>query len=513
MNTPGAATTIAHHAIHIATIAPLPVAPDIDAALVEKNEAATATANTNATTVIASKPRIGLANSIPIYVNGIVSGEIITMPGVVWHFVRSPGMCLVLWMLGGLGCYCGAFSYAELAAMLPRNGGELVYLRHCYKRPRQLFSYLYTMGQYLLAAATLQRGHPIEEVTTPANAWTVRGIGAGLLGCMVLLNLMGARWVATIHSGLAVVKLISLAIFILAGFTMLAKGVDLPSPHNWSNLFANSSTNPGDYVLAFLMVNWSITGWRMMCYSVEEVQRPARTLPLGMGTAITLNNLLILLVNVEYITLMPSDVVYRSRQLVGSEFSGMLFGPSFGQTTLSILIAFTSFGAVSVCFYATNCIAHAAARQGYLPASAFFRAVSPRTGAPVRVIALNTALVLVMLFAPPPGDTYILLSSMTAFQIWTFFSLVAAGLLWLRWREPSRERPFRVWLPLTIAFLAIGLFLCVGTFIFQTEHYVFGTTPYYVAELLGISVMLMGVPVWYVMVARKQQQQQQQTTE
>jgi amino acid transporter len=91
-----------------------------------------------------SKGSIGLVKGIPIFFNGIVSGEIITMPGVVWNFVGSPGMTLILWMLGGLGCYCGAFSYTELGTMLPKNGGELVYLRHCYKRPRQLFSYLYT---------------------------------------------------------------------------------------------------------------------------------------------------------------------------------------------------------------------------------------------------------------------------------------------------------------------------------------------------------------------------------
>jgi amino acid transporter len=363
---------------------------------------------------------------------------------------------------------------------------------------------LISMGQYLLAAGTAKQGNPIEEVTSPENAWTVRGIGASLLGCMVLINFIGARWVATVHSGLALVKLISLLIFILAGFAIMAKGVDLPNPHNWHNLFAGSSTNPGDYILGFLMVNWSITGWRMVSYSIEEVRQPERTLPLGMGTAISLNNLLILLVNIEYITVMPSDIVYRSKQLVGSQFSAILFGQSFGRIVLSVLIAFTTFGAVSVGFYATNCIAHAAARQGYLPASKFFEVVSPRTGAPTRVILLNATLILVMLFAPPPGDTYILLSSMTAFQLWTFFSLVAIGLILLRWREPKRERPFRVWLPLTIAFLAVGLSLCLGTFIFQTNHYVFGTTPYYVAELLGIGVMLVGVPVWYFMVARRQ---------
>ncbi|KAI9593412.1 amino acid/polyamine transporter I [Syncephalis fuscata] len=446
------------------------------------------------------KSSIGLATGIPIFFNGLVSGEIITMPGVVWNYVRSPGMSLVLWILGGLGCYCGAFSYTELGNMLPKNGGEMVYLNYCYRRPRQLLSYLYTwcgivftqpaitaaglisMGQYVLAAATAHQGNPIEDVIGESNAWTVRGIGAGLLGSMVLLNLMGARWVATVHSGMAIIKLISLLIFIFAG----------------------SSTNPGDYVLGFLMVNWSITGWRMVSYSIEEVRQPERTLPIGMGTAITLNNILILLVNIEYITVMPSDIIFRSRQLVGSQFSAMLFGRSFGQVGLSILIAMTTYGAVSVGFYATNCIAYAAARQGYLPASEFFRVVSPRTGAPVRVIALNAIFILIMLFAPPPGDTYILLSSMTAFQIWTFFSLVAVGLIMLRWTEPDKKRPFRVWLPLTIVFLAIGLFLCLGTFIFQTEHYVFGTTPYYVAELLGIGVMVIGVPVWYFMVARKQ---------
>jgi amino acid transporter len=108
--------------------------------------------HTNTNTIIFSekhefnehKPTIGLKVGIPIFFNAIVGGEIVTMPGVVWNFVRSPGMALVMWILGGLGCYCGAFSYTELGTMLPKNGGELVYLRYCYKKPRQLFSYLYT---------------------------------------------------------------------------------------------------------------------------------------------------------------------------------------------------------------------------------------------------------------------------------------------------------------------------------------------------------------------------------
>src|SRR5438128_10187700 len=58
--------------------------------------------------------------------------------------IASPGWLLVAWLLTGVLTVVGALSYGELAAMMPRAGGQYVYLRESFS-PMWGFLYGWTL--------------------------------------------------------------------------------------------------------------------------------------------------------------------------------------------------------------------------------------------------------------------------------------------------------------------------------------------------------------------------------
>ncbi|MFT7384653.1 MAG: APA family basic amino acid/polyamine antiporter, partial [Urechidicola sp.] len=72
------------------------------------------------------------ATAMSIVVANMVGTGIFTSLGFQLLDIRSPFVITMLWLVGGLTALCGALSYAELAARLPRSGGEYNFLTRTY---------------------------------------------------------------------------------------------------------------------------------------------------------------------------------------------------------------------------------------------------------------------------------------------------------------------------------------------------------------------------------------------
>src|ERR1044071_5256504 len=75
-----------------------------------------------------------------IVIGNVIGTGVFLKTRVMTCNVGTPGRVIVVWIAAGILSLAGALTYAELAAMMPRAGGEYVFMREAYG-PRWGFLY------------------------------------------------------------------------------------------------------------------------------------------------------------------------------------------------------------------------------------------------------------------------------------------------------------------------------------------------------------------------------------
>src|SRR5881628_2616168 len=107
------------------------------------------------TTAIAEAPAaeqkfvrgLGLLDSTMIVAGSMIGSGIFIVSADISRLVGSAGWLLMVWLATGLLTVIAALSYGELAAMMPRAGGQYVYLREAYS---PLWGFLYGWTIFLV---------------------------------------------------------------------------------------------------------------------------------------------------------------------------------------------------------------------------------------------------------------------------------------------------------------------------------------------------------------------------
>ena len=75
---------------------------------------------------------LGLLDSTMLVAGSMIGSGIFIVSSIIARQVGSPGWLLVVWVVTGVLTLIGALSYGELAAMMPKAGGQYVYLREAF---------------------------------------------------------------------------------------------------------------------------------------------------------------------------------------------------------------------------------------------------------------------------------------------------------------------------------------------------------------------------------------------
>src|SRR3954466_2407717 len=111
-------------------------------------QAAVGGVQTNATVLDTEFDRgLGLYDSTMIVIGAMIGSGIFIVSSDMARTIGSPGWLLGAWVLTGLLTVVGALSYGELAAMMPRAGGQYVYLREAFS---PLWGFLYGWTLFLV---------------------------------------------------------------------------------------------------------------------------------------------------------------------------------------------------------------------------------------------------------------------------------------------------------------------------------------------------------------------------
>lgn len=309
---------------------------------------------------------IGWGSAYVLVISRVIGSGIFAMPGTIVQNVGSPGLALVLWVIGALVAWAGLAIDMEYGCMLPRSGGVKVYLEYTYRNPRFLTSTLVAVqavllgftasncivfAKYTLFAAGVQP----EDVNTKLLA-------VGLLTWITIVHSCFYRTGIWVQNLLGWLKIILIAFMILTGlFVVLLRPhtsstvAERPSTASWEDLWTGSDWAWNNLSTTFFKVLYSYAGLSNINNVLNEVKNPVRTLksvgPIALMTACTMY----VLVNIAYLAVVPLEEVKRSRELIAALFFERVFGPGFGNKFLPLAIALSAAGNVMVVTFSVVC--------------------------------------------------------------------------------------------------------------------------------------------------------------
>ncbi|MDX2081551.1 MAG: amino acid permease [Terrimicrobiaceae bacterium] len=393
--------------------------------------------------------RVGFWVCATMVFASMVGTGVFTSLGFQVGALPSPFVILVLWGLGGVIALCGALSYAELAAALPRSGGEYHFLGRIYHPALGVmagFVSVFVGFSAPIALGAIAFGRYIAAAWPAVPPWPASFV--------VIIGLAAIHSRAVRVSGVVQVAVTSFKALLILGFivagSLAAPGADFRPQSGDAALIVSAP-----FAVSLLFVLYAYSGWNSAVYIAGEVRNPGRTLPLALGLATVAVTFLYVALNAVFLASAPAGE-FAGKVEVGQVAARHLFGEAGGRI-MSAVIGLGLISSLSALTWAGPRVAQTAGQD--FPALRWFAKTS-ETGIPHRALFFQTAIVLGLVAT----------ASFEAVLVYAQFALVVCslltvfGLFVLRVREPALSRPFRCpGFPIVPAIFVAG---CVFTVIY-----------------------------------------------
>lgn len=465
---------------------------------------------------------LGLLDATMIVMGSMIGSGIFIVSADIARQIGSPWLLLLVWIVTGLLTLTAALSYGELAGMMPKAGGQYVYLREAYGTP-VAFLYgwtLFTVIQTGTIAAVAVAFAKFTAVWIPVlseknilmdlgwlkiSAAQLFAIASLLL--LTFINLQGVRTGKNVQTFFTIVKVFALAFLIIAGFVACSQ----------TNFFAQNFANPwtafqttvnenglvettrllGFAVAAAFAVSmvgslFSSDAWNNITFIAGEVKEPSRVIPRALALGTLGVTLIYVLANVVYLGLLPlqgspdaTDIVGRGIQFaesdrVGVAAANMIFGP-WGMLFMASLIMLSTFACNNGLILAGARVYYAMAQDGMFFKGAGTLNANGVPGASLWWQCLWASLLCL-------SGTYGNLLDYVVFSVLIFYILTIYGVIRLRKTQPQLARPYKAigypymqWL-----YIAGAAFICVCLLIYKPAY-----------TWSGLGIVLAGLPVYY----------------
>jgi APA family basic amino acid/polyamine antiporter len=446
-----------------------------------------------------------LVAAISIIIGNVVGTGVFLKARVMTCNVGTPGMVVTVWVVAGLLSLAGALTYAELAAMMPRAGGEYVFVREAYGSGA---GFLYGWMQIFIAKTGSQASvavalaiflNDLSGGALGANFFTADLFGFRVpfgalqvvaLSAIVTLTVVNCAavvvsgWIAT---ALTCVK-IALVLGVGVGAFLLADGswghyAQANAGGACEGVDAAARFGVAGFGAAMLGALWGYDGWNNLTLVAGEVKNPQRNIPLALvgGTVVII--LLYVFINLAYFYVLDPTAVASvpAKSSVAREVAVRFLGPAAVTLMAAGLLA-SSVGTLHTSILTGARVPYAMARDGL-----FFQnlaRLSPKTRVPVGALVVQGVWACILALS----GSFDTLTDYVIFGSWIFYGLVTASIFLFRRRQPMAERPYRAWgYPVVpVLFLLVTAFLLVNTLL---------TTP--TQAVVGLVLIGLGLPVYY----------------
>jgi APA family basic amino acid/polyamine antiporter len=492
---------------------------------------------------------MGLFSATAIVMGSMIGSGIFIVSAVMSRTVGSPALLIAAWLVTAAMTIIGALSYGELAAMMPRAGGQYVYLREALG-PLWGFLYGWTLflviqtgtiaavgvafGKFLgvffpSVGATHWLWHIAHVPAIPVGPIVLGNMDIGLntanLAAIAIITLLtftntrGLKLGSSVQNIFTSAKVLALLAVVLVGLVAHNPSAIAANfgPH-WHNFWVGPGAK-GDAIyrwsdgffpgagfielliqiallIAVVQVGslFSSDAWNNVTFTAGEIENPRRNLPLSLaiGTGVVL--LLYILCNFVYLSVLPMAGDPNATTIAGR---GIQFAAQDRVATAVMESAFGPIGAKLMAaailistFGCVNGMLLAGARVYYAMSrdGLFFQAVgqlSPRTGVPANSLWVQWAWTCLLCLSGSYGQ----LLDYVIFAALTFYILTIVSLFVLRRTQPHAPRPYRAfgYPALPALYIAMAAWVCVVLLRYKPQY----TWP-------GLILVLLGVPVYLV---------------
>src|SRR5881628_4164175 len=361
---------------------------------------------------------LGLLDSTMLVAGSMIGSGIFIVSSIIARQVGSPGWLLVVWMVTGSLTLTAALSYGELAAMMPKAGGQYVYLREAFS---PLWGFLYgwtlflviqtgtvaavsvgfakflgvlwpkiSVDNYVIAPVRLTSGYAV-------SLSTAQVVGVIMIALLTFMNTRGLKLGKFVQNVFTITKTGSLIALIVLGVLV---GWNADAVHvNFGNFWhvGGKLQDVGRGLTAALPFGlfvgicvaqtnslFSADAWNNITFTAGEVKDPRRNIPLSLAFGTFLVIGLYLLANVAYLAALPFAAIQNApSDRVASETANVIF-PGAGATIMAVAIMVSTFGCNNGLILAGARAYYAMARDGL-----FYRRVGELNEAKVPSWALT----------------------------------------------------------------------------------------------------------------------------
>ena len=482
---------------------------------------------------------LGLFSSTALVIGSMIGSGIFIVDADIARGTNSPALYLGAWVVTAILTMTAALSYGELAAMMPKAGGQYVYLRESLG---PLWGFLYGWTLFLviqtgtIAAVCVAFGKFLgvffPNVSTTHWLWHIAHVPALRVGSIVLgnmeigvntanltgiavvvflavVNIFGVRLGALIQNIFTSAKALSLAALILIAFTVGRNatawkanfGAEFWKNAGWSSLHPVQVGVGGPTVLVNLLVILAVVqvgslfsseAWNNITFTAGEVKNPRRNIPLSLvlGTGFVLT--VYFLVSLSYLlvlpmhgdpngaTVMARGIQHATEDRVGTAALEQIFH-SGGAYLMAAAILISTFGCANGMTLAGARVYYAMSRDGL-----FFNSVGklhPRYKTPVAGLLVQAAWTTVLCIS----GSYSQLLDYIIFAVLVFYILTIVGLFVLRVKQPDAPRPYKAlgYPVLPAVYIALATGICIVLLRYKPQY----TWP-------GLALVLLGIPVY-----------------
>jgi APA family basic amino acid/polyamine antiporter len=478
---------------------------------------------------------LGLTSATTLVMGSMIGSGVFIVSAEIAREVNSPALLIGAWLVTGFMTIVGALSYGELAAMMPRAGGQYVYLRESLGK---LWGFLYGWTLFLViqtgtvAAVGVAfgkfMGYFFPSIAAENWIWHIAKVPPIQVGPMVLgnmdvglntqnlcgivivifltvLNIFGLKLGAAVQNLFTIAKVSALAGLVIVGVFVARNAQAIAA--NFGNFWRFDSphsatgTAAGPFVgvltiLAVAQVGslFSADAWNNVTFTAGEVKNPKRNLPLALAIGTGVVILLYVAANFIYLMHLPFDgnpngadvvargIKYATSERVGTAVLQQIFGAS-GAAVMAIAILISTFGCCNGLILSGARVYYAMAKDGL-----FFKstgAVHPKYLTPKNALIVQGIWTCILCLS----GTYGQLLDYIIFAVLVFYILTIAGLFVLRRTQPQAERPYRaVGYPvLPAVYIVMAVFIDVVLLRYKPQY----TWP-------GLIIVLLGIPVYFI---------------
>ncbi len=488
---------------------------------------------TNVATASAPKfvQGMGLFSATAIVMGSMIGSGIFIVPADMSRVLGSPALLIAAWLVTAMMTIIGALSYGELAAMMPKAGGQYVYLRESLG---PIWGFLYGWTLFLviqtgtIAAVGVAFGKFL-GVFFPSVSQThwIWHVGSGNIGLstanlaaiaiIVLLtwtNTRGVKLGAAIQNVFTSAKVLALLGIVAVGLVarnaaamaanfgrnfwslgpwklqgMLSHHGEWVGHGEWPRASLGEIALNVAVVLAIVQVGslFSSDAWNNVTFTAGEIKNPKRNLPLSLalGTGVVL--LLYIACNFVYLSVLPLAAIQNAPQdrvataVMQTAFAGL------GAKLMAAAILVSTFGCVNGLLLAGARVYYAMSQDGL-----FFKSVGKldeKTKTPVNSLWMQCVWACLLCLSGQYGN----LLDYVIFAVLVFYVLTIGGLFVLRRTRPEAPRPYKAigYPVLPALYIVMAIWIC-GVLLRYKPQY---TWP-------GLILVLLGVPVYWVWTRR-----------